>query len=148
MTQAPQPGRNGSRLRQDLISGSFVRNAWYVAAWADDLGDGQLVGRTIMDEPVVLYRKADGRSRRSRTAARIVSRRCTWARSSAATASSAPITGSNTTTPARACTIRTAAKNIPNRARVKSYPVIEQHKAIWVWMGEHRPIPPRCRISA
>src|SRR6185312_8710557 len=24
---------------------------------------------------------------------------------------------------------------IPPRARVKSYPVIEKHKAIWIWMG-------------
>ncbi len=27
------------------------------------------------------------------------------------------------------------SKNIPPRARVKSYPVIEKHKAIWIWMG-------------
>ena len=27
-------------------------------------------------------------------------------------------------------------KNIPSRARVKSYPVTEKHKAIWVWMGD------------
>jgi vanillate O-demethylase monooxygenase subunit len=28
------------------------------------------------------------------------------------------------------------AKNIPPRARVKSYPAVEKHKAIWVWMGD------------
>ena len=27
-------------------------------------------------------------------------------------------------------------KNIPSRARVKSYPVTEKHKAIWIWMGD------------
>ena len=27
------------------------------------------------------------------------------------------------------------AKNIPSRARVKIYPVVEKHKAVWVWMG-------------
>ena len=27
-------------------------------------------------------------------------------------------------------------KNIPPRARVKSYPMIEKHKAIWIWMGD------------
>ena len=30
-------------------------------------------------------------------------------------------------------------KNIPSRARVKSYPVTEKHKAIWVWMGDKPP---------
>ena len=27
-------------------------------------------------------------------------------------------------------------KRIPSRAKVKSYPAIEKHKAIWVWMGD------------
>jgi vanillate O-demethylase monooxygenase subunit len=30
-------------------------------------------------------------------------------------------------------------KNIPPRARVRSYPVTEKHKAIWIWMGEQPP---------
>jgi phenylpropionate dioxygenase-like ring-hydroxylating dioxygenase large terminal subunit len=30
-------------------------------------------------------------------------------------------------------------KNIPPRARVRSYPVTEKHKAIWIWMGEQSP---------
>ena len=76
------------------------------------------------------------RSPRSRTAARTASRRSAWARSSAATASSAPITGWSTTPPAPACSIRTATRTFPSRARVKSYPVIEKHKAIWIWMGD------------
>ena len=59
MTQSPA-SKNGSRLRQDLISGSYVRNAWYVAAWSDDIADGQVVARTIMGERVALYRKANG----------------------------------------------------------------------------------------
>ena len=46
--------------KKKMISGTYLRNAWYVAAWSDDLADGQLLGRTIMKEPVVLYRKADG----------------------------------------------------------------------------------------
>jgi phenylpropionate dioxygenase-like ring-hydroxylating dioxygenase large terminal subunit len=30
-------------------------------------------------------------------------------------------------------------KNIPSRARVRSYRVTEKHKAIWIWMGERAP---------
>lgn len=37
----------------------LATNAWYVAAWADALGR-RLVGRTLLGEPVVLYRKEDG----------------------------------------------------------------------------------------
>ena len=37
----------------------FVRNAWYLAAWAEELDNG-LLARTIMNEPIVLYRDAQG----------------------------------------------------------------------------------------
>lgn len=38
---------------------TFLRNAWYAASWLDDLDDAPL-GRTILDEPVVIYRTQDG----------------------------------------------------------------------------------------
>lgn len=37
----------------------YLCNRWYVAAWAHELDAGPLA-RTIMDEPVVLYRAGDG----------------------------------------------------------------------------------------
>ncbi|GGB94610.1 (2Fe-2S)-binding protein [Novosphingobium endophyticum] len=40
----------------------FLRNAWYVAAMAQEIADGPLQ-RTIMDKPVVLYRGESGRMR-------------------------------------------------------------------------------------
>ena len=51
---------NRSKPRQELISNSYVRNAWYVAAWSEGVSKGQLVGLTIMGEPIAFYRKADG----------------------------------------------------------------------------------------
>src|SRR5207245_8233707 len=46
--------------KKKMISGTYLRNAWYVAAWSDDLADGQLLSRTILKEPIVLFRKSDG----------------------------------------------------------------------------------------
>ena len=37
----------------------FVRNAWYIAAWSEEIEAG-LLSRTIMDQPMVLYRDAEG----------------------------------------------------------------------------------------
>ena len=37
----------------------FMRNCWYVAAWDHEIEDRPL-GRILLNEPVVLYRKADG----------------------------------------------------------------------------------------
>lgn len=38
---------------------AFLRNAWYAAGWLEDLGEAPLA-RTILGEPVVLFRTADG----------------------------------------------------------------------------------------
>jgi len=99
-----QPARNSKAM----ITGAFVRNDWYVAMWGDDLPREQVMGRTILNEAVALFRKADGSVARWPIAARIASRRCIWARLSPATTFSAPITGWNSTAPAPACSIRTA----------------------------------------
>src|SRR5947207_4222249 len=37
----------------------FLRNSWYVAAWDRELTRA-LLSRTLLNEPVVLYRKEDG----------------------------------------------------------------------------------------
>ena len=40
-----------------------MRNAWYAAAWEDELIEkGRLVARPILGEPVVLFRQADGKA--------------------------------------------------------------------------------------
>jgi len=37
----------------------FIRNAWYVAAWVDEIAE-QPLARRICNEPVVLFRDAEG----------------------------------------------------------------------------------------
>src|ERR1700674_1328648 len=135
MTQSAESERSDSRLPQELISGSYVRNAWYVAAWSDDIDDGQLLARTIMDEPIVLYRKVDG-------SVAAIEDRCAHR---FAPLHLGKIVGGNRIQCAYhglefddtgACVRNPhGAKNIPSRARLKSYPVIEKHKAVWIWMG-------------
>ncbi len=39
----------------------FLRNAWYVAAWNHEVPTGTLFGRILLNEPLVLYRRRDGR---------------------------------------------------------------------------------------
>ena len=43
----------------DSTIAPFLRNAWYVAAWPEEIGEAPL-GRVIMNEPIVLFRGADG----------------------------------------------------------------------------------------
>ena len=135
-TQSPQSERPNSRPQQEMISGPYLRNAWYVAAWSDDIADGQLVARTIMAEPIVLYRKADG-------SVAAIEDRC--AHRFAPLSMGKIVGGDRIQCPYHglefdgtgACVRNPhGTKNIPPRARVKSYPVVEKHKAAWIWMGD------------
>jgi len=38
----------------------FLKNAWYCAGWGDDLGATTLSAITILEEPILLYRRDDG----------------------------------------------------------------------------------------
>jgi phenylpropionate dioxygenase-like ring-hydroxylating dioxygenase large terminal subunit len=38
----------------------LIRNSWYVAAWSEEVGHGRPYGRTIVDEPIVMYRTSVG----------------------------------------------------------------------------------------
>src|SRR5580692_10790633 len=136
MMHSPEAKQPTSRLRQELIDGSYVRNAWYVAAWSDSLLDGQLVARTIMNEPIVVYRKADG-------GVAAIEDRC--AHRFAPLSMGKIVHGDRIQCPYHgleydgtgACVHNPHGnKTIPPRARVKSYPAVEKHKTIWLWMGD------------
>ena len=60
MTRTTETAAELLDSKKKMISGTYLRNAWYVAAWSDDLAEGQLLGRAILKEPIVLFRKADG----------------------------------------------------------------------------------------
>lgn len=125
--------------KRRMVSGRYLRNTWYVAAWSDDLAEGQLLGRTIMHEPIVLYRTANGE-------AAALQDRCPHR--FAPLHMGKVVKGDIVQCPyhglefdrSGACVLNPhGSKNIPPRARVRSYPVTEKHKAIWIWMGEQAP---------
>src|SRR5436305_1671389 len=39
----------------------FLKNCWYVACWDHELIDGKLLARTLLEEPVLLYKAETGR---------------------------------------------------------------------------------------
>jgi phenylpropionate dioxygenase-like ring-hydroxylating dioxygenase large terminal subunit len=138
---APAIGLSAELLesKKRMVSRTYLRNAWYVAAWSDDLRDGQLLARTILKQPIVFYRKSDGN-------VAALQDRCPHR---FAPLHMGKIVGSDRIQCAYhglefdasgACVLNPhGTKNIPSRAHVRSYPVIEKHKAIWIWMGERTP---------
>lgn len=51
----------------------YVRNAWYAALWSQELPAGQMIARTLLDEPVVFLRTTPAAPRPCSTAVPIAS---------------------------------------------------------------------------
>src|SRR4051812_15951367 len=44
----------------EAILEPYVRNLWYMAAWEQEVPDGSVLTRTLLDERWILYRKSNG----------------------------------------------------------------------------------------
>jgi phenylpropionate dioxygenase-like ring-hydroxylating dioxygenase large terminal subunit len=111
----------------------FMRDSWYVAAWAKDI-TRTLLARTILGEPIVFYRKENGDPV-------ALEDRCAHRH---APLHLGRLVGDNLQCGYHGlmfgydgvCTFIPSQDKIPAKARVKSYPVVERNDWIWVWMGE------------
>jgi len=110
----------------------FVRNSWYIAAWAHELDVGP-VGRRMLDEPVVVFRTASGEIAALRDV-------CPHR---AVPLSLGSVSGDHIRCPYHAlefdgqgvCRFNPHIDGPPERLEVDSYPAIEKYGAIWVWFG-------------
>lgn len=111
----------------------FVRNAWYVAATAEELAQG-LVARRVLEEPIVLFRTRDG-------AVAALEDRCCHR--------NAPLSIGRLMDGeiecgyhglrfdgAGRCVLVPSQDDVPPNACVRAYPAVERHTWIWVWMGD------------
>ena len=111
----------------------FVRNAWYVIAWSEEITRKPLQ-RTVLGEDVVLYRREDG-------APVALADRCAHR---GYPLSAGQLIGDNLQCGYHgfefdctgACVRVPAQDRIPPRARVRSYPLVEAHRWVWIWMGD------------
>jgi phenylpropionate dioxygenase-like ring-hydroxylating dioxygenase large terminal subunit len=112
---------------------SYVRNAWYVAAWDHEIGRDML-RRILLDEPVVLFRTVDGK-------AVALEDRCCHRQAPLSLGKligdivKCPYHGLEFD-PSGACVRVPSQERVPPAARVKSYPVVERNHWIWIWPGD------------
>ena len=112
----------------------FVRNAWYVAAHAPEVTGAALLARTLLDDRVVLFRSDDG------APAALADRCCHRF---------APLSLGDLEPGGLRCRYHGLKFNadgqcieipgqadIPAAMCVRSYPVVERHGLVWIWMGE------------
>jgi phenylpropionate dioxygenase-like ring-hydroxylating dioxygenase large terminal subunit len=114
----------------------FVKNSWYVAAWSPDVGSERPLGRTILNEPVVLFRTRDGK-------VAALEGRCAHRRM--------PLEHGKIVGDELVCCYHGLAygasgrcvripgqSSVPTSVAVKRYPAVERYGAVWLWMGEEK----------
>ena len=111
----------------------FLKNAWYVAGWSKEYGQ-KLVAQRLLNEWVVLYRKQDGTP---------------VALEDACPHRKLPLSKGTLKDDAIECGYHgltfdgsgkciaapTQPEQIPEKARVRSYPVVDRYRLLWIWMG-------------
>ncbi len=111
----------------------FVRNAWYVACWPDEIDEG-ILARTILGEPMVLFRDADRK-------ARALEDRCCHR--------AAPLHYGKLVEGglqcgyhglvfdgAGKCVDIPGQEIVPSIAAVRAFPIVERNRIVWIWMGD------------
>lgn len=119
-------------MDRDVASWPF--NAWYAAAWDHEV-KRSLLARTVCGEQLVLYRQPDGRVAALQDAC--------WHRLLPLSKGHLQDDGSlvcgyhGLVYDARGrCTHMPSQETINPSACVRSYPVVERHRFVWIWMGD------------
>ena len=111
----------------------FLKASWYVAARSAEV-TRQPLGRVLLDEPVVLYRKESGE-------AIALEDRCCHRH---LPLSMGKLEGDELRCgyhglkfdSSGRCVEIPGQESIPPQARVRAYPLVERYKWLWIWMGE------------
>ena len=111
-----------------------IKNTWYVAAEPGEVAGGKLVARTILSEPVVIGRTESGKllALQDRcphrfmplSLGRIIGEHLRCAYHGACFDAGG------------ACVAVPGQDSPPQNARIRSYPLVERHGYIWIWMGD------------
>lgn len=118
---------------------NYARNAWYVAGWSQDLETEKPFAMTILGERIVLWRTATG-------ALHALEDRCVHRL--------APLSLGRCEGEHLRCMYHgllfapdgqvaeiPGQDMVPKAARVKSYPVVDRHSWLWIWMGDEEADP-------
>ena len=120
--------------RDEPVQSVFLHNGWYAAAWASEVGQS-LLGRRVLDEPIVLYRLQSGE-------AVAIGDRCPHR--------FAPLHLGRKVGDILQCGYHglkfdrrgvcvgnpQSSGFVPPDTRVKAYPLIERYGILWIWMGD------------
>ncbi len=132
--RAVAPGSLASNSnRPDAFVHKLIRNAWYVCAQGREIGPS-LLARTILNQPIVLYRTAAGK---------VVAMHDVCPHRFMPLSKGRPykdgircIYHGSLFDETGACVEVPSQATVPPKCGVKVYPVVEREKWVWIWMGD------------
>ena len=116
---------------------SFLKNTWYVAAWASEIESGVLFKRTILQQNLLFLRSDDGR-------VAALDDRCAHRQVPLSMGKviegciECPYHGLQYNVDGQCVHNPHGNGRIPSRAVIKTYPVEERYGAVWIWMGDQQ----------
>ena len=114
----------------------FVRNCWYVAGWDTEVPAEGFLSRIIINIPLVLWRDAEGN---------VIALQDRCCHRGAKLSLGRKEDGGNCVRcmyhglvfdRSGQCISAPAQERIPPQTRVRSFPVVQRHRWVWVWMGD------------
>jgi phenylpropionate dioxygenase-like ring-hydroxylating dioxygenase large terminal subunit len=112
---------------------TFLRQLWYVSAWSDDIEVNGALARTIIGEPLVIWRGANG----------ALNAFVDFCPHRYAPLSKGRVEGDGIRCGYHGLKFGAGGACIDNphgaavsALCVRNYPVVERHKMVWVWMGD------------
>jgi len=112
----------------------WLRNCWQVAAFTTEVIGGELFPRRILDEPIVFFRARDGRVVAFQD--RCPHRYAPLSKGTLIGETVRCMYHGLTYGPDGKCVAIPGQDRIPAKAFVKTYPVVERYKLVWIWMGD------------
>jgi phenylpropionate dioxygenase-like ring-hydroxylating dioxygenase large terminal subunit len=111
----------------------WVKNSWYVAALSGEV-QGKLLARTILGTPVVMYRRSDDAvvALEDRCAHRRLPLSFGFLENDNVVCGYHGMTFDDT----GKCIRVPGQEKIPAGAGVRSFPVMERHNVVWIWVGK------------
>jgi phenylpropionate dioxygenase-like ring-hydroxylating dioxygenase large terminal subunit len=114
---------------------AYLKNAWYVACYPNQVKAGEMFSRTICDDAIVMYRDSHGHpiALQDRCPHRFIPLHLGKIKGDVVECCYHGLqfdcTGSCVKNPH-------GDGKIPSKARVHAYPLVEKHALMWIWMGE------------
>jgi phenylpropionate dioxygenase-like ring-hydroxylating dioxygenase large terminal subunit len=112
----------------------FLKNTWYAAAWSDEVDGDTLLSRRILDVAIVVARDTAGvpHGLRDRCPHRFaplhLGRHCGDTIECAYHGLQFDLSG--------ALAVNPHGGNVPTGPSIQSFPIIEKHMLLWIWMGD------------